>query len=59
MQEIPKRLLEWSELIPPIGERVLKESAPEEIKKEAVDFERAFYKKTSRRMFTNIDIETA
>lgn len=57
MQDIPKILLDWSELVPPIGERVLKDDAPEDIKAAALSFEKEFYKKTSRRMFTNINID--
>lgn len=57
MQETPDEIFEWTELIFPEGKRILKENAPEEIRKKAVKFEKNFYEKTARRRIINIDID--
>lgn len=57
MQEMPDEIFEWTELIFPGGKRVLKENAPDEIRRKAIEFEKDFFKKTARRRITNLDID--
>ena len=56
MQEMPLKIAEWTELKFPEGRRYLKDNAPEEIKREAVAWEKNFHSKTGRRRIVNIDI---
>lgn len=56
MQEMPKRIMQWTEIDRKTGTRLLKSDAPEDVRKEAVKWEEEFYKKTARRRITNIEI---
>lgn len=56
MQEMPDILLRWSNIDWETGGRVLNTDTPDDVKEIAFEFEREFFKKTGRRVFTNIDI---
>lgn len=56
MQETPKDILEWTEIDRSTGKRILKNDAPEEIRRKAIAFEKEFFKKTARRRIINIEI---
>lgn len=56
MQEMPDILFRWSKIDWATGGRVLNVDTPADVKKIAVKFEKEFFKKTGRRVFTNIDI---
>ena len=57
MQETPNEILEWTEMDWTTGKRNLKADAPEEIKVEALAYEKEFFRKTGRRRIDNIDID--
>lgn len=56
MQEMPIEIAEWTELKFPEGKRVLKDDAPENIRRAAIEWERDFNCKTARRRIVNIEI---
>ena len=56
MQEMPTEFYEWTELKFPSGMRYLKESAPDDIRNKAIEWERTFYEKTGRRRIINVEI---
>lgn len=59
MQEMPIKIAGWTELRFPEGRRFLKDDAPDDVRREALEWEREFNNKTGRRRIVNIDIETA
>lgn len=59
MQETPRDVLQWTVIERPTGKRLLREDAPEDIRRKAVEFEREFFQKTARRRIVNINIEPA
>lgn len=56
MQEIPDILLKWSEINWETGKRVIKDNAPNDVKMQAVEYERKYYSSTARRTFENIEL---
>lgn len=56
MQEMPLEIAKWTELKFPEGRRYLKDDAPEDIRRAAIEWERDFNRKTARRRIVNIDI---
>ncbi len=58
MQETPKEILKYTETNN-MGKRILREDAPPDIKEKAIEWERDFYSKTSRRRIVNLDIDEA
>lgn len=56
MQELPDRIYEWTAVDRKTGLCILVENTPEEILKEAVEWEKAFFKLTARRRLSNINI---
>ena len=56
MQEMPLEIAKWTELKFPEGRRFLKDDAPEDIRRAAIEWERDFNRKTARRRIVNIDI---
>ncbi|MBE6862450.1 MAG: hypothetical protein E7497_06095 [Ruminococcus sp.] len=59
MQEMPIKIAKWTEIRFPEGKRFLKDDAPDDVRKEAIEWEKDFYKKTSRRRIINLNIDTA
>lgn len=57
MQDLPKKIKDWSEIDWSTGNRNLKNNAPDDVVKLAVEYEKEFYKKTSRRMIDNVNID--
>lgn len=57
MQNTPKKIEKYLSFSLKQGGMVLKDDAPSDIVKEAVDWERDFYSKTSRRRIVNLDID--
>ena len=43
MQEIPKNIMEWTEIDRKTGMRLLKSDAPDNIQKEAIKWEQDFF----------------
>ncbi len=56
MQEIPKNIMQWTEIDRKTGMRLLKSDAPDNVRIEAIKWEKNFFQKTARRRITNIEI---
>ena len=56
MQELPDRIYEWTDVDRKTGLCILVENAPKEILKEAIEWEKSFFKLTARRRISNIEI---
>lgn len=56
MQKMPIEIAEWTEIRKGTGRRFLKDDAPEDIRRAAIEWERDFNRKTARRRIVNIDI---
>lgn len=59
MQPIPKEIMQYTELNDELMGRVMKKDAPQEIIQKAIEWERDFYSKTSRRAILDLDINEA
>ena len=57
MQAIPKEILKYTEISTEKMGRVMKKDAPKDIIQKAVEWERDFYSKTSRRAIVDLDID--
>lgn len=56
MQEMPIEIAEWTEIRKGTGRRFLKDNAPENIRRAAIEWERDFNRKTARRRIVNVEI---
>ena len=59
MQAIPNDILCYTEISKEKMGRVMKKNAPREIIQKAIEWERDFYSKTSRRAILDLDIDEA
>ena len=59
MQEIPSEIFKYTEVSREKMGRVMKKDAPQEIIQKAIEWERDFYSKTSRRAILDLDIDEA
>lgn len=53
---MPANIEKWTEIRKGTGRRFLKDNAPEDIRKQAVEWERKFFESTARRRLVNVDL---
>lgn len=56
MMSMPANIEKWTEIRKGTGRRFLKDNAPEDIRKQAVEWERKFFESTARRRLVNVDL---
>lgn len=56
MQKMSGTIKKWTSIDTQTGNRVLNDDAPNDVKNEAIAFEKEFFIKTARQRIVNIDI---